>query len=337
MDKLGRRYELTIFPAVFLQRNGKGDVSFYSPNALSTATNLSLANILDTTVQGVNSALGLSNKNDVIQITNPFTLQFNIERKALASVNTGSFRIFNLNEDTRNRLYKDYTNYLCRRRIVLRAGYSDPLPVIFSGNVMWCTSHRKGGHTNFVTEIEAQDWSFAVTNSYSNWNSGPISKQRVVDQLIKDMSNLGVSRGYVRTYDEQYSKLVVSGDTWEILKRETQGACHIDNGKVHVLNEDDCFSGTFNEISSKTGLLGSPKKSESLVIADMIFEPTLQISQMVNLRTESQSMFNGSYKVVGLNHSGTISDAVDGECQTTVSLFNFIKNGQIIQNTLSTV
>lgn len=337
-DKFGRRFELTIFPAVFLQRGGSGNVSFYSPNILSTASNLGLNAILDSTLQGFKSAVGLSNQSDVIQITNPFTLEFNVERRALASVNTATFRIYNLNEDTRNRLFKDYTNFLCLRKVVLRAGYEDPLPVIFNGNVKWCTSYRRKGQTNFVTEIEAYDWAFAVANSYTskNW-PGTVRKQVVVDQLIKDMSSLGVSRGYVRPYTEEYQNKVVSGDSWETLKAETNEACHIDNGKINVLNEDDCFAGTTNEISTNTGLLGSPKRSETLVIAEMLFEPTLQISQLAELRAVSQKIFNGEYKVVGLNHYGVISDAVGGECQTTVNLFSFVKNAQLISNTASTV
>lgn len=333
MNKFYRKFELTIFPAVFLNQNPEGNISFYTPNTLSTASNLGLSSILDSTIRGAKLKLGLSNESDVIQITNPFTLEFEIERKALASSNTGRFRIYNLGEDTRNRLYKDYTNTLCLRKVVLKAGYQDtnPLPEIFNGNVIWCRSYRKKGHTNFITEIEAYDWSFATSNSYSNWNiPGEVEKNRVIDKLIGDMAPLGVTRGHVRNYDETHRDVVVSGETWETLKSETQEACHIDNGKVHVLNEDDCFEGPVNEISAATGLLGSPMRSETLVIAEMIFEPSLQVSQLVELKTVSQKMFNGQYKVVGLQHYGTISDAVAGECQTTVSLFNFIKNLNLI-------
>lgn len=339
MDKFGRRFELTIFPATYLQRSTNGSISFFTPNTLSSANNLGLGDIISPVFQGLKrSGLGISRTEDVIQITNPFTLEFSIQRKALASVNTGTFRIYNLNEDTRNSLYKDYTNLLCLRKVVLRAGYEDPLPIIFSGNIKWCTSARKKGQTNFVTEIEAYDWSFAMSNSYSNWNiPGTVSKQRVIDQLIKDMSGLGVSRGLVRSYSEEYKDVVVSGETWERLKTETQGACYIDNGKVNVLNEDDCFVGDINEISSRTGLLGSPKRSETYVMAEMLFEPTLVIGQLAELQTSSQKMFNGQYKVVGINHQGVISDAVSGDCTTTVSLFSFIKNAQLISGAASLV
>lgn len=280
------------------------------------------------------------NSNPVV-IENPFTLTFNIRRAALASTNTGTFQIYNLSESTRNQLYKDKTNLLASRKIVLRAGYFEPLPIIFSGNIKWCTSCRMQGQTNFITEIEAFDGGFEMVNAYTtkSWD-GDVAKQDVVNQLIRDVIVAGgttvpLTSGYIHQYSDVEKNICIGEYSWPRLVTETQSACFIDSGQINVLPEDDCFTGTFPQISSETGLLGAPKRSETYVIAEMLFEPSLVVGQQVNLLTRSQKMFNGDYKIVGINHIGTISDAVGGKCQSNVSLFSFKKNAQLIGQVLS--
>jgi len=55
-------------------------------------------------------------------------------------------------------------------------------------------------------------------------------------------------------------------------------------------------------------------------IADILFEPRLQIGQVVELNSNFFKKLNGQYKIIGIRHSGTISDAVAGRCKTTVEL-----------------
>lgn len=319
IEKFGRKFELVIYPAQYLHSNPA------DPDGSFTFEDFGFA--------------------QTITISNPFTLIFNIHRKSLSSMNTGSFQIYNLGETTRNLLYKDYTNLLCLRRMTLKAGYSDPLPVVFDGNIKWCTSYRTAGQNNFVTEIEAYDWAFPVVNSHTSQSfPGTVKKQEVVDKLVKDITSMGTSehhveRGFIHQYDKtdvQYNR-VLSGYTWDILKDETDSSCFIDNGKLNILSEDECFSGGLAEISSKTGLLGSPKRSETYVCAEMLFEPTLAVGQQIRLNSSSQKIFNENYKIFAINHSGTISDAVGGRCQTSVSLFSFKKNAQLISPVVSLI
>src|ERR1019366_6298330 len=77
------------------------------------------------------SSFNSGNPTSPVVIKNPFTLTFNIKREALAVANTGTFQIYNLAETTRNQLFKDQTNMFNMRRMTLRAGYSNPLPIVF--------------------------------------------------------------------------------------------------------------------------------------------------------------------------------------------------------------
>lgn len=342
--KLQRQFQMTIYPPQYLQ------TAPISTNlAPSNSINLNEEFSIDTPT-AAGSFDFTSPVGETIIIENPFTLIFNIQRKALSSVNTANFQIYNLNQTTRNSLYKDYTNLLCIRRMILRAGYKSQgvLPVIFDGNIKWCTSYRQQGSTNFVTEIEAYDWAFPVVNAHTTKNfSGLTQKNQVVKQLVSDICAMGpsgqqVSPGYIHNYTDnnknpitQYNRSL-SGYSWRLLQDETENACFIDNGQLNILADDDCFTGTFDQISSATGLLGAPKRSETYVLVELLFEPSLLVGQQISLLTTSETQFNGNYKIYGINHFGIISDSVGGKCQSNITLFSFQKNAQLIAQSQGT-
>lgn len=277
---------------------------------------------------GKRTVVPASNRTETIIIKNPFTLEFQITRKILSSHNLAHLRIYNLGETTRNSIYKDPQSPAVRRSITFKAGYSYPLPLVFSGNIDWSTSSRSQGSTEFISEIEAFDFAFPTKQSFSNWtlpqdSSASVTKLQVVKKLISDLKVYGLQEGYISPEgleDVVYDKRTVSNWTWNTLIEETDGRCFVDLGRVHVMNREEYFDGIIKEISEKSGLLGSPKKSDIRVEAEMIFEPELQIGQKVELKTQSQKIFNRIYKISSLTHTGVISDTVSGSCITRVVL-----------------
>ena len=317
--KLGRQFQMTIYPTQYRQ---SGTQSFGQP-------------ITFTQAQG-----------QPIRIQNPFTLMFNVTRTNMAPANAGSFQIYNLNPTTRGQLYYDYYARWGLKRITLNAGYASQgsLPCIFDGGIQSCSSYRKQGMVNYITDIEADNWSFPTYNAYTSKNfSGQVPKQNVVDQLVKDVCAMGPPGGQVRRgYIHQYTGItqwypVISGNSWERLRTETDGACFIDNGMVNILGNDEYIPGSSFTIEADTGLLGSPKRYQDKVVIEMLFEPSLIIGQVVTLNSVAEPTFNGQYQVYSINHAGIISDAIGGKCQTTLSLFNLQKNANLISLSESTV
>jgi hypothetical protein len=142
------------------------------------------------------------------------------------------------------------------------------------------------------TEIEAFDWAFAMQNAHSNWTlpSGTVNsltKKDILNKLISDLTPLGVSRGKISNTGatKKFERKSVSDWTWKMLREETNNSCYIDNGELYIVYENEYFSSLTNELSSETGLLGSPKKSETYVVAESIFEPTLRVGQSIILNT----------------------------------------------------
>lgn len=252
----------------------------------------------------------------------PLTLQFAIRRANLASSNEGTFQVFNLGQNLRNKLFHDEFDYTHLRKIKLEAGYGDSLITCFNGNIKCYGSYRMEGGTNFITEVEAYDYGFAMYNAESYWNVGSITKNNVISRLMNDLTNYGVAMGQKSNFSGEYSKYAVAGKTWDRLKEETSGHCFIDNGTINCLLDDDTIvRGPTFTINSDSGLLGSPKKKDRLISVEMLFEPSVYIGQQLMLDSSSYQLFNGTYKVIGVDHVGIISGAVNGKCKTIINLY----------------
>ena len=283
------------------------------------------------------------NNNAPIIIQNPFTIMFSIDRANMSVAEKATFRIYNLGQSTRNQIYKDEWTSLQSKRMVLKAGYaSQPtLTTIFDGLIETCHSVRKQGETNYITEIEADNYASVLLNSTTTQSlSGKVFKSQLINQLVNDIIGAGpagyLTTGAIHKYNDILYNVNVSENSWNRLRNETDNSCFIDNGIIHVLANNEYLQGSLSEINSATGMLGSPKRFEDQVIVEMLFEPSLIIGQKVTLNSSSNQIFNGDYTITGINHYGTISDAVNGKCQTTVKLYSIAKNSQLANIPAST-
>lgn len=267
----------------------------------------------------------LANGN-ILQINYPLSLELNIVRKPYASTNTATFRVYNLSPDTRTQIYRDKFDTTDFRSLKLSAGYGQaPYPVVFNGNVQQAYSWRDSGRVDFITEIQGTDFGYTMVNAFSNVTlQGSQPKQAVVNNIITNLTNtvpsLGV--GYISTFAGTYPRgRVLMGNSWQILQQETGQNCYIDNGLVYALKPNDTFNGSgITQIDSSTGLLSTPKRAETYLTIEVLFEPNIIIGQQIQL-VSSQTQFNGLYKVMGIQHQGIISGAVNGRLTTILFLY----------------
>lgn len=259
-------------------------------------------------------------------INYPLTLQFDINRNVMATLNTGRFTLYNLKASTRNDIYHDIRDLGIYQQVVLKAGYvSQPnLPIIFKGNILSARSYRQG--PNWLTEIECSDGVFGAANGQvpatmtkpAGWNF-----QDVVKSMLRTMDHVGI--GTIEDLPSQNSRgISFSGNSWDALQNFIpDGVLFIDNEVANVLNPGSYVETEFGipVINADSGLLNTPQRQTNTVVAEMIFEPRLVIGQRVLLQSEERNN-NGFYKVSGIHHRGTISAAVGGEAVTAVTLFS---------------
>jgi hypothetical protein len=267
-----------------------------------------------------------------ITITPPITLKFEVERNNLASANTANFKIYNLNAATRNGLMRDPMDMISLRNVNFNAGYRQGterlMATLFEGNVKSGLSSRQG--TEWVTEL---DCFFGTQLGQVSLTEGPgITKKNLIEKIAGTMP--GVKDVVVGNKGLDMLKRAVSvfGNSFQMVKELMANGVTIDNGVLQVLSDDEVIYGDIQLVKASSGLLGVPKRSKNFIEFDMMFEPRIKINQFLKLENDILSSaitskerllnnFDGEYKVVGLTHRGTISDAVCEDAITTVSLW----------------
>ncbi len=269
----------------------------------------------------------------------PFTIEFEVSRKLMASPADCQIRIYNLSEKNRNLIRYDISNYqVSNRFLTFRAGYGTNLPVIFYGNITTAWSVREGN--NFITTIECFDGGTAYLN-------GEISPTKTFPQGMKlrDLYGTlmgeglpaskntylpGTTFGYIGdNFVTDRNGLAVTktrgespvGNTVNYLRSQVKNAFFIDNGKSFILGNNECRKGEILLIDSSTGLLGTPLRQNNIVTFEMMFEPSIIIGQMVQLKSRTLSGTNRTYKVNTIKHRGMISETVCGSVITTLEIF----------------
>ncbi len=272
--------------------------------------------------------LSLNDGEQEIIIQPPFTIQFTVKRSITASMNTLDIAIYNLSPESRSRIFQD--RYLIgssqiRRDIKFEAGY-DSLSTIFQGNFFEANSTRRG--VDILTNISAFSggWDIPITKTFRTEKEG----RRFKDVLLGLMGDFqknpqGVLQpGVISNTFEAKSfqrPVVLEGNTFELLKKYTNGRVFVDLDKVNCLQDNETVTGFIQLLSADTGLLETPRRDQSFLSLTTLFEPRIVMGQEVNIYSTVQPVYNGAYKIVGLTHEGIISEAVNGPCR---SMFNMI-------------
>lgn len=258
---------------------------------------------------------------EYIDITMPLTISFRINRNVNASANTANITVLNLSEDTRRKIYLDNYKTFYYKRVELRAGYSngkETLPLIFKGNIQTAFSKRNG--VDYETTIDALDGGFAYVNGYSSRQFAKgTTGQQMLNTLAADLPF--IDKGKIGNFTNKLTRgNTIDGPTLSYFSTFSEQNFFIDLEKINCLQKNEGFEGNIKVINADCGLLGSPLRQESFLTFEMIFEPRLQIGQFIELQSQTERSYNGTYQVIGIEHSGIISDAQSGTCKTKVSL-----------------
>jgi hypothetical protein len=268
---------------------------------------------------------------NTLTIPQDITIEFEISRQFLSSSQEATFRILNLSQETRDRLNKDAYAMNEFRAIQFKAGYEDfPLPIVFNGFVRHASSYRRG--TEMVTEISCYDGGISMASGFTARTiAGGTSIQDLLKQLAQTLPRIAGAPLIGEFPKTNLRGKVLMGNTWSIILQESGNLATIDNGQVKILNLNEAIGAGIPLIDASAGLLGSPRRTPTKLEFTMLFEPRLTIGQIVELQSSTNRLYNGTYKVTGFNHRGTISPVVSGECSSVVSLFFGIGEFNIVR------
>lgn len=259
----------------------------------------------------------------------PLTLVFDVSRRASGSANTGHFMIYGLSPDTRSDIQYDNAFERVGRTFEFKAGYvSDGyMTTLYKGTLQRALSYREG--PNVITELQVLDGGEMIQKSQIELTMNyPWDPKAAVEQIVSTMGKHGVSMGAVGTLFNNLKRsrgITWIGSSWDILKKfaaNQKGYACVDLEKVYMMAQNDVLvlPGTIPELNASTGLIGTPRRSNYIVDAEMIFEPRIQLMQKLAVKSTINPDVNGNYSVQAIAHRGIISLAKDGGAVTALSL-----------------
>lgn len=242
-----------------------------------------------------------------ISVTMPIAMSFSIEKSLSSSPNTMDLKLYNLAAATRAEVQLP--------KVVVRfaAGYqSTGARRMFIGDVRWARSTIKG--TEWVTEIQVGDGSraYAFARSRETFKGGTkiIDVLRFVGESMTLFvpENVAVSRELQAQFSAGYSMNGRSRDELTRLLRPYGYTWSIQDGVLQVLRDDQVIPGAVREISTETGMLGSPEfgnpeasgKSPKRTVNVKLY-PELQPGGQVNIISRD---LEGLHKILKVRHTG---------------------------------
>ena len=288
-----------------------------------------------------------------------FTINFTIDRGVYASINKMSIDIYNLEKETREKIYYDgILHAAVEKRIILYAGYSNAdfsrfnepvitknikssingLPLVFCGRFTRAYSYRQG--SNFITHIEAFDLPQKNEVDISTEFEAGATEKDILYYLADQM---GVARENVIIGKEfkfvlKRKKTFNNIKSWEAVEdlvnsvnaqiKQQQGdnaalfRLYYDYPYLIVLRDDKYLENGYVYISSETGLLSTPIREGAKITFKTLFEPAFRAGGYVKLNSRTtQTGISGILKVIGFKHQGTISPVVSETLTTDFTCF----------------
>lgn len=256
----------------------------------------------------------------VAEITDPISIHFNVSKSLYQTDSAVStITLYNIDPSIRECIYQDRLlfDWSQSKTFTLEAGYGETLTLVSAGRIQQCYSELRG--TDMVTTIEVMDPD--ILNQYTSvtFEAGTTFEE-AYKYLVSQCPNL--QPGECGTLQGTFkSPTIFEGNSFYVINQLTGGHTYIDNGKINTLQDNETLreSGAYL-ITSDTGLLGTPKRYDAILEVSMLFEPKLKLGQLVEIQSDTQSRFNGQYRINGITHDCTISSAECGTRTTTIQL-----------------
>ena len=267
-----------------------------------------------------------------IVISPPMSIYFNIIHATLASSNTGTFKIINLDEKIRKQIFHDRTDIGVYKKLIFQAGYGNKLSTIFQGNIFEAQSYRQ--RTEWVTEIEAFDGGYGMINGeiHDKIEEGALYSD-VLNKLVKAMPNID-KNPKIGSFGKQILKETpLNGNCWSLVRNyagDNAQIC-INNEQVIIMNDDEYVKNKgIEKLDSSTGLLDTPRRQDKFITVKMLFEPRMKIGQLIQVNSLEKEN-NETRKVLGITHNGVISEGVNGQCTTSAFLSLTLGRGAFVE------
>jgi hypothetical protein len=234
----------------------------------------------------------IGNENETLTIRD-LRVTFKVEKDIFGIPNIAKFEIYNLAEETRSKIEKEFT------KIEVNAGYVDNVSLLFSGQLTYIFHNRV--RENIVTELYAADSRFNYINSFfSNTYSDSVQYSKIFDDVITTFDD--VSPGDLSAIPEKNNSLF--GSTFFAPSRAVlDNLCddlslrwYIENQKINVIEKNGTLSNTqelvFNQLN---GMVGSPIITEIGINLTVLLTPQIRVGSIIEVETVNATVQLSNY------------------------------------------
>lgn len=262
---------------------------------------------------------------ETIIIQSPITCQISVTRNVHADSCRASVQLYNLAPSTRASIFQDifvaFDNKTWKY-LQIEAGYGgnyDNMSLIFMGRILQAYSHKSGGATDIVTDIQAQALDLLDCNTSHSFAAGTSYKD-IYNTIAQDMpnciiGNTGALEGEIKT------QTTFDGNAFEEINKITGGNTFIDNGVLNTIFNNEVIDVPVPVISDDAGLLETPMRRDASLTIKSIFLPELIIGQLLEIRSRIFNNYNGQFKVMGFTHNCLFSPTQAGTRTTDVEMW----------------
>lgn len=251
---------------------------------------------------------------------NALHISFAIQKADTESQNTAKITLWNLS--------KEHLAVLNEKDcvVVLKAGYGNKLPLLFTGAVSFVQSCSDGA--DIMTEIEAVDGRIAIRDSFvSVGYTDMINTKRIIEDIASAMG-LTLVFSYNATFVDLANGFSFVGQAKNVLNKVCAASgltWSIQNGILQVKKQKDTLTQEVFLLNPESGLINIPKKvtlsaenSESKNQTGWDVDYLLNAAIGVNDLVRVESKFvSGNFKVYSVDIEG---DNLEGVWQCTARL-----------------
>ena len=179
--------------------------------------------------------------------------------------------------------------------------------------------YRQG--SDVITFINAQDGGYEAYTGFSNVTL--TAGTTFLDAFKTIGKSLGLNLGAIGETTGEYKRgKVLIGNSFTLMSKEFKDEFFIDLEKINKLKINEYIKSGAGaiQITSETGLLVTPILQGTRLVVEMLLEPRIKVGNLVDIKSSINPKFDGQYKVIGINHTGIISEASSGQARTVLQL-----------------
>jgi hypothetical protein len=258
----------------------------------------------------------------VVEVTD-LRVQFKIKKTLVKDPNSAEITIYNLAETTRSRLQNQSA------KVMVRAGYLNNISQIFIGDARSIEHIREGA--DWVTKIHAGDGERGLNSARVSQSFG--AGTAVTDAISTigkvagfDISGLVGGKKLKGLEGRQFAHgYVAHGPVGKELDKILRGAgfeWSVQDGKIQVLKQGEANTERVVELSSDSGLVGSPeyatseKKDKPAVLKfKALLTPDIRPGRRISFASVRHT---GLHRVLKADYTGDTDGNdwfVEGECE----------------------